>query len=188
VASTKKLQKTASAALDSALDAVADARKGVKALAKADGAKKVKKARSAAEDALDFAAKKIKDAEEATGKAVKRASKSGSKGTSKEAASSAPETPAAPAPRPTKSHEQVEAEVAQKSVVPTTSAPKGPGAAYTPPLPHADETTVTAHDGSEAHVDLHAQTLVSLRQLATDKGVTGVSRLTKAQLIEKLQA
>jgi hypothetical protein len=188
VASTKKLQKAATAALDSALDAVADAREGVKALAKADGAKKTKKARGSAEDALDSAAKKIKDAEKATKKAVKSASKSATKGASKEATTASPETPAAPAPKPTKSHEQVEAEVAQKSVVPTTSAPKGPGAAYTPPLPHADETTVTAHDGSEAHVDLHAQTLVSLRQLATDKGVTGVSRLTKAQLIEKLQS
>ncbi|TWX37142.1 hypothetical protein ES689_10700 [Frigoribacterium sp. ACAM 257] len=180
MASTKKLQKAATAALDSALDAVVDARKGVKALAKADGAKKAKKARGSAEDALDTAAKKIKDAEKATKKAVKSATK--------EAPAASPETPATPAPKPTKSHEQVEAEVAQKSVVPTTSAPKGPGAAYTPPLPHADETTVTAHDGSEAHVDLHAQTLVSLRQLATDKGVTGVSRLTKAQLIERLQA
>jgi hypothetical protein len=188
VASTKKLQKAATAALDSALDAVADAREGVKALAKADGAKKTKKARGSAEDALDSAAKKIKDAEKATKKAVKSASKSATKGASEEATTASPETPAAPAPKPTKSHEQVEAEVAQKSVVPTTSAPKGPGAAYTPPLPHADETTVTAHDGSEAHVDLHAQTLVSLRQLATDKGVTGVSRLTKAQLIEKLQS
>ena len=46
----------------------------------------------------------------------------------------------------------------------------------------------SSDDGSEAHVDLHAQTLVSLRQLATDTGVTGVSRLTKAHLIEKLQA
>jgi hypothetical protein len=184
VASTKKLQKAATAALDSALDAVADARKGVKALAKADGAKKTKKARSSAEDALDTAAKKIKDAEKATKKAVKGASG----GSSKEAQTASPETPATPAPKPTKSHEQIEAEVAQKSVVPTTSAPKGPDAAYTPPLPHADETTVTAHDGSEAHLDLHAQTLVALRSLATDKGVAGVSRLTKAQLIEKLQA
>lgn len=188
MASTKKLQKAATAALDSALDAVVDARKGVKALAKADGAKKTKKARGSAEDALDTAAKKIKDAEKATKKAVKSATKSVSGDSSKEAPTASPETPAVPAPQPTKSHEQVEAEVAQKSVVPTTSAPKGPGVAYTPPLPHADETTVTAHDGSEAHVDLHAQTLVSLRQLATDKGVTGVSRLTKAQLIEKLQA
>jgi hypothetical protein len=188
VASTKKLQKAATAALDSALDAVVDARKGVKALAKADGAKKTKKARGSAEGALDTAAKKIKDAEKATKKAVKSATKSASGDSSKEAPAASSETAAAPAPRPTKSHEQVEAEVAQKSVVPTTSAPKGPSAAYTPPLPHADETTVTAHDGSEAHVDLHAQTLVSLRQLATDKGVTGVSRLTKAQLIEKLQA
>lgn len=188
MASTKKLQKAATAALDSALDAVVDARKGVKALAKADGAKKTKKARGSAEDALDTAAKKIKDAEKATKKAVKSATKSASGDSSGKAPAASSETPAAPAPRPTKSHEQVEAEVAQKSVVPTTSAPKGPSAAYTPPLPHADETTVTAHDGSEAHVDLHAQTLVSLRQLATDKGVTGVSRLTKAQLIEKLQA
>ncbi|WP_209561355.1 hypothetical protein [Frigoribacterium sp. PvP032] len=188
MASTKKLQKAATAALDSALDAVVDARKGVKALAKADGAKKTKKARGSADDALDSAAKKIKDAEKATKKAVKSATKSASKGASKEATAASAETPAARAPKPTKSHEQVEAEVALKSVVPTTSAPKGPSAAYTPPLPHADETTVTAHDGSEAHVDLHAQTLVSLRQLATDKGATGVSRLTKAQLIEKLQA
>ena len=181
MASTKKLQKTATAALDSALDAVADVRKGVKALAKADGAKKTKKARSSAEDALDTAAAKIKAAEKATKKAVKSATK--------EAAASTPDPSREPAPQPpTKSPEQVEAEVAQKSVVPTTSAPKGPDAAYTPPLPHADETTVTAHDGSEAHLDLHAQTLVALRALATDKGVTGVSRLTKAQLIEKLQA
>ena len=188
MASTKKLQKAATAALDSALDAVVDARKGVKALAGADGAKKAKKARGSAEDALDTAAKKIKDAEKATKKAVKSATKDASENPSKEAPTASQEAPAAPAPTPTKSHEQVEAEVAQKSVVPTTSTPKGPGAAYTPPLPHADETAVTAHDGSEAHVDLHAQTLVSLRQLATDKGVTGVSRLTKAQLIEKLQA
>lgn len=181
MASTKKLQKTATAALDSALDAVADVRKGVKALAKADGAKKTKKARSSAEDALDTAAAKIKAAEKATKKAVKSATK--------EAAASTADPSREPAPQqPTKSPEQVEAEVAQKSVVPTTGTPKGPDAAYTPPLPHADETAVTSHDGSEAHLDLHAQTLVALRQLATDKGVTGVSRLTKAQLIEKLQA
>ena len=74
MASTKKLQKAATAALESALDAVADARKGVKTLAKADGAKKAKKARGSAEDALDTAAKKIKDAEKATKKAVKGAS------------------------------------------------------------------------------------------------------------------
>ena len=184
MASTKKLQKAATAALDSALSAVDDARKGVKALAKADGTKKTKKARGSVEDALDTAASKISAAEKATTKAVKKAAAS----SAGEAPTASSESAREPAPQPTKSHEQVEAEVARKSVVPTTGAPKGPEAAYTPPLPHADETTVTAHDGSEAQVDLHAQTLVALRGLATDKGVTGVSRLTKAQLIEKLQA
>ena len=58
---------------------------------------------------------------------------------------------------------------------------------YTPPLPEVDETTVALSDGHDAHVDLHAQTLVALRALARTKGITNVSRYPKAALIEKIQ-
>ncbi|NRD26946.1 Rho termination factor N-terminal domain-containing protein [Frigoribacterium sp. VKM Ac-2836] len=65
--------------------------------------------------------------------------------------------------------------------------PAEPRSIYTPPLPEVDETTVPRPDGHDAHVDLHAQTLVALRALARTKGVTNVSRYTKAALIEKIE-
>ncbi|ROS51356.1 Rho termination factor N-terminal domain-containing protein [Frigoribacterium sp. PhB24] len=69
----------------------------------------------------------------------------------------------------------------------TTTTPAEPRSIYTPPLPDIDETSVQLPDGHDAHVDLHAQTLVALRALARTKGVTNVSRYTKAALIEKIE-
>nr|WP_249407790.1 Rho termination factor N-terminal domain-containing protein [Frigoribacterium sp. CFBP 8759] len=69
----------------------------------------------------------------------------------------------------------------------SSATPAEPRSIYTPPLPEVDETTVQLSDGHDAHVDLHAQTLVALRALARTKGITNVSRHTKATLIEKIE-
>jgi hypothetical protein len=177
-ADLKKRRKAVDSALDTVSAALDDVASAAKSLAKADGAKSTKKARAALDDAVDAARSGVKQAEKATRKVVKTATAGGA----------APAPAAASAPKPTKSASQVQAEVAQKSVVTSTSTPPTAArAAYTPPLPHADETTVTDAAGHEEHLDLHAQTLVALRSLARTEGVAGVSRLTKAQLIEKLQ-
>jgi len=75
----------------------------------------------------------------------------------------------------------------QASKGPSSTAPAEPRSIYTPPLPEVDETTVQLPDGHDAHVDLHAQTLVALRALARTKGITNVSRYPKATLIEKIE-
>ncbi|WP_396599972.1 Rho termination factor N-terminal domain-containing protein [Frigoribacterium sp. R86507] len=73
------------------------------------------------------------------------------------------------------------------SSTPSSATPAEPRSIYTPPLPEVDETTVQLPDGHDAHVDLHAQTLVALRALARTKGITNVSRYPKATLIEKIE-
>lgn len=69
---------------------------------------------------------------------------------------------------------------ASKSATSKSAAPKSDeakaGALYTPPLPHSAESD-----------DLHAQTMISLRTTAKAKGLTGISRLNKAGLIERLE-
>ncbi|MGA1811308.1 hypothetical protein VH571_02850 [Frondihabitans sp. 4ASC-45] len=62
-----------------------------------------------------------------------------------------------------------------KSAAPKSDEAKA-GALYTPPLPHSAESD-----------DLHAQTMISLRTTAKAKGLTGISRLNKAGLIERLE-
>lgn len=64
---------------------------------------------------------------------------------------------------------------ASKSAAPKSDEAKA-GALYTPPLPPSAESD-----------DLHAQTMISLRTTAKAKGLTGISRLNKAGLIERLE-
>lgn len=50
------------------------------------------------------------------------------------------------------------------------------GDLYTPPLPHQGGVD-----------DLHSHTLISLRTMAKSRGLTGISRLSKTALIERLE-
>lgn len=67
-------------------------------------------------------------------------------------------------------------------------APTGTSAVYTPPLPHEVTVEVPGKGGSTSSADLSSLTMIQLRSLARDKKVVGYSRLSKATLVEKLQA
>ncbi|MET4051692.1 putative phage infection (PIP) family protein YhgE [Frigoribacterium sp. PvP054] len=170
MADQKKLKKKALKAYDKAEDAVADARKAVDE-ARRRAKELTKKSRpkvSPLEDALDTAAAGLGGAKKELKKA-KQASEAPStsgKGSSASANDSAS---------------------AGDSSSTSSATPAEQRSIYTPPLPEVDETTVQTADGHDAHVDLHAQTLVALRALARTKGVTNVSRYTKAALIEKIE-
>lgn len=174
MADQKKLKKKALKAYDKAEDAVADARKAVDE-ARRRAKELTKKSRpkvSPLEDALDTAAAGLGGAKKELKKA-KQASEAPStsgKGSSEGSSASANDSASAGDSSSTSSATPAE----QRSI-------------YTPPLPEVDETTVQTADGHDAHVDLHAQTLVALRALARTKGVTNVSRYTKAALIEKIE-
>ncbi|AMM20763.1 hypothetical protein AX769_12210 [Frondihabitans sp. PAMC 28766] len=55
-----------------------------------------------------------------------------------------------------------------------------PADVYTPPLP-------VPSTGSDVSADLHAQTVIALRELAKSKGLTNIARLNKAALIDKIE-
>lgn len=61
---------------------------------------------------------------------------------------------------------------------------------FTPPLPHAvtADPEVAGDTATDPERDLTAMTLVQLRALAREAGLSGVSKATKAQLIEHLHA
>lgn len=61
---------------------------------------------------------------------------------------------------------------------------------FTPPLPHAvtADPEVAGDTATDPERDLTAMTLVQLRAIAREAGLSGVSKATKAQLIEHLHA
>ena len=75
---------------------------------------------------------------------------------------------------------------ASKSLPPAVSSP--PSSLFVPPLPHAVTVDEGVADDTETDParDLTAMTLVQLRELAREAGLSGVSRATKATLIDHL--
>jgi len=183
MAKTTKAQKSAAAAVDRAAGAAKDAKKLIKTLPKKD-AKKLASllddAKSAAGASSKRVARKPRAVEKEAVRATSRLQKAAERIESK-TAEKADRDAAKAAQKASDKADRTAAKAAK-----TTAPESTPAAAPASPAPERPRRTRRAAPAPAPTGDIPALTVAQLRSRARAQGLTGYSRLTKAQLVALL--